>query len=139
MPTIAPATTRCESTHATATLGSAASVSVADRPKRRAERAEVELREWMSMPEVIGVEAVEIEVVREEARGKWRPREHADSLSLGERQDVALVLAVEQAVLVLQPCDRADCECALDRVGRVIRDPAVPHLPFLDQRLQLAP
>ena len=50
-----------------------------------------------------------------------------------------IVVTVQQAVLVLQRRDRADRERALDRVDRMVGDPAVAHLALGDQAVQLTP
>jgi hypothetical protein len=42
---------------------------------------------------------------------------------------------MQKAVLILQCADRADRQCALDQIDRVIRDPALANLSFFDQSL----
>src|SRR6266545_4300022 len=85
------------------------------------------------------IERLGIEAVREEAGGERRPRQDADSAVAGERQDLALGIAVQQAVLVLQRRHGSDGEGALDICGGMVRDAAVPDLAFVDQPLYLAP
>src|SRR2546421_11595041 len=93
----------------------------------------------MRTAEVVGIEPFEVEVPGEEACGEWGPRQHAEAALDGERQDLALRLAVEQAVLVLKRGDGADRERALDLRGGMVGDAAVAHLPFRDQALHLRP
>jgi hypothetical protein len=107
--------------------------------ERGPERRELELGERMRAAEVVRVEAAGVEPVGKEAGGERRPSEHADPAFASQRQDVALRLPVQQAVLVLQCPDRADGEGALDVCGWMVRDAAGAHLSFLDQTLHFAP
>ena len=66
--------------------------------------------------------------------------QHAEAVSFGERQDVAFVCAVEQAVLVLQDAATSpNGECPLDRLGGMLEMPPWRTFPFADQPPQLAP
>jgi hypothetical protein len=88
---------------------------------------------------VVGIELLVLEAVDEEPGGERGPRDHADAVLARERQDLALGIAVQQPVLVLQSGDGPDSECTLDGLGRVVRDAAVPNLPLGNQTLYLCP
>jgi len=102
--------------------------SLADRAECRSKRSEVEGGEGVTPAEIVRVERIDVERVREEATGKRRPREHADPMLLRQRQDFSLGAAVQEAVLVLQRGHGADREGPLDRLRGMVRDPSVAHL-----------
>jgi hypothetical protein len=63
---------------------------LADRAECRSKRCEVEGGEGVTPAEIVRVERIDVERVREEATGKRRPREHADPMLLRQRQDFSL-------------------------------------------------
>src|SRR5438105_3543964 len=93
----------------------------------------------MPPAEVVRLEPLDREAVREEPARERRPREHPDSARLREREHVALGRAREQAVLMLQRDDRADGERALHELRRMVREAAVANLALGDEAHHLAP
>ncbi len=93
----------------------------------------------MRPAKVARLERLDVEAVGEEAARQWRPDDHAEAALERERQDLVLDVAHEVAVLVLERRDRADRERALDLLGAMVRQTAVPDLSLGDELEDGAP